>query len=83
VDLALAAVGLGAGIAMADENSQDLRNVGATALGIYTFRKTADLLAAKKAASGGTSGGKMHGDFDAIKDSDMGEDPIVTAAKEL
>jgi hypothetical protein len=88
VDLAIGVIGLASGVAMADDTSQDLRNVGSTALGIYTFRKVADMLAAKKASSGGVPGGskpgaKVHGDFDAIRDSDMGEDPIVEAAKRL
>jgi hypothetical protein len=88
VDLAVGLAGLVSGVALADDASQDLRNVGSTALGIYTFRKVGDMLAAKKIAAGGVPGGsktgaKVHGDFDAIRDSDMGEDPIVEAAKRL
>jgi hypothetical protein len=88
VDLAVAAVGLASGVLMNDETSQDLRNVGSTALGIYTFRKTADLLAAKKVSAGSTPGGskpaaKVHGDYDGFHGDDVGEDPIVEAARRL
>ena len=92
VDLAIGIISLGSSAVMSDETSQDLRNVGGTALGIYTFRKVADMLAAKKIAAGAVPGGtkpgaKVHGDFDAISSgsfgADAGEDPIVAAAKSL
>ena len=87
VDLALGVLGLASGVAMGDETSQDLRNVGSTALGIYTFRKTSDLLAAKKAQTGAVPGGKkpgaaVHGDYGGFA-GDMGEDPIIEAARKL
>jgi len=92
VDLAIGVIGLGSAAVMGDDTSQDLRNVGGTAMGVYTFRKVADMLAAKKIAAGTVPGGskpgaKVHGDFEAIQTgsfgADAGEDPIVAAAKRL
>ena len=77
---------------MPRETTRDAANIGGTALGIYTFRKTADMLAAKKLARGGTPGGskpgsKVHGDYEDAdcddSDSDVGEDPIDVAARNL
>jgi hypothetical protein len=75
-----------------EEYSTDLRNAGSTALAVFAYRKTQDLLAEKKRAGGGMPGYaaaktvSAHGDYDysgGTSDSDMGEDPIVTAARLL
>ncbi|HME71349.1 MAG TPA: hypothetical protein VKM54_15970 [Myxococcota bacterium] len=91
VDGAVAVAGFGLSWLAAghDSNvSSDLRNVGATALGILTFRKAFAFAAEKKLHSGGAVGGSFgpaatgaprplgaHGDIHA--------DPIVRAARAL
>jgi len=92
LDLAIAVTAIAASVVMPRETTRDAANIGGTALGIYTFRKTADMLAAKKLARGGTPGGskpgsKVHGDYEDAdcddSDSDVGEDPIDVAARNL
>ena len=71
IDGALAAVGLAGSVVLADGVSADLRNAGAAAAAIFTFRKAEQFLVAKKQA-------KINGE------GDMGaEDPIVAAARML
>jgi len=67
IDGLIAAAGLVGAIAMAGESdgisgsgvSADLRNVGMTALGVFAFRKSADLVAAKRRKDGKPSGGTV------------------------
>src|SRR6185369_986578 len=74
IDLGLAALGLAAPfIPGLQDLTADARTVGAVGLGVYTMRKTEKLLLAQK--------GQMHGDFGA--EAAAGEDPIVTAARNL
>jgi hypothetical protein len=72
VDLAVAAVGVAGGLLMADHDmAHDLRNVGTTALSIYTYRRVQDLL-------------KNQGVTPAHGDACVGaEDPIIAAARLL
>ena len=94
IDAAFGATALAASIALAgEETHHDLRNAGATAVGIFSFRKVHDFVAAKKAAKGDVPGSvakkagaatdkakaAVHGEDDA----DYGEDPIVAAARFL
>jgi hypothetical protein len=96
VDGAMAVLGLGGAIAAATHPTgiaTDMRNIGGTALGIFSFRKTLELLGEKKLATGGSIGGKLGpktgakvaGDIDeGIAASDIGaEDPIVSFARSM
>jgi len=96
VDGAIAALGLGGAIFAANHPTgiaTDLRNIGSTALGIFTFRQTLALLGEKKLATGGTIGGtlgpkpkaKIAGDIDeGFAASDIGaDDPIVAFARSM
>ena len=87
IDAALGVTNLVAGVAFAHEEfGSDLRNAGSACLAVFAYRKTQDLLAAKKRARGGVPGfqaaktSTVHGDYDY---SSMGEDPIIAAAKLL
>lgn len=72
VDGIIAAITIPAGVALAHSHmGQDLKNVGATAAGIFTFRKVNAFVAEKRRASGKTV---FSGEDD---------DPIVQAAKNL
>lgn len=86
LDLVLGVGGLVGGVAMANEGvGADLRNVGASAVTVFAFRKTTDFLAAKRRASGGIVGfaAKVAGEFGAEGQSDVGEDPIIATARLL
>ena len=66
------------------EYSADLRNSGAAALAIFSFRKTQDLLAEKKRKKGGVPGFEAAKQVAAHGESDFGEeDPIIAAARFL
>jgi len=76
------------------EMSRDALNVGTVSMGIFSFRKTYALIAAKKALAGAPppkgSLAKAHGPAAGLPakpgakvHGDVGEDPIVAAAKNL
>ena len=80
VDGVVAGLGLVAGIALSDQEfGPDMRNMGAAAMAIFTFRKGAELYAKKV--------GKVvpalsaHGEDD--YGTEIGEDPIVALARRL
>ena len=89
IDAVVAAAGLGGSVLLAHEAvSDDLRNAGASALSVFSFRQTRKYLGnraiakgvtpgyAVQAASAGTpAAAGVHGDF--------GEDPIVALARNL
>jgi hypothetical protein len=75
LDAALGGVSVIAGIALADEPiAHDLRNVGTGCATVFAFRKTGDLLAAKKVAA--TVTGERRADIGA-------EDPIISMAQKF
>jgi len=65
----------GAMISATEDYATDLRNMGATSFGILTFRKGKELIAKKMNAPALPA--KMKGE------SDMGEDPVIAAARNL
>lgn len=77
------------GTAMAGHESGlncDARNVGASALTVFAYRKTYALLHEKKTAAGEKPKGiaaKVAGEYDEGDSPEYGEDPIVRAAKNL
>lgn len=84
-DLATGIIGLGAAVMLAGEGgrdgiSTDLRNAGATGLGIFGFRKGYDFVAEKKRAQGlpvaAFAGERMAG-------KTVAEDKIVVTARTL
>ncbi|MGH9966567.1 MAG: hypothetical protein ACREBG_01870 [Pyrinomonadaceae bacterium] len=94
VDAVVAVAGIATGIAMAgEEMAHDARNVGTAGLTVFAFRKGYDLMAEKKLQRGEAPGGtfgpaqksKIAGedDEDTSDAVDVGEDPIVAAAKSL
>jgi len=94
IDGVVAVAGLvGAAVMAEEEMAHDLRNVGTAGLTVLAFRKGYDFVAEKKLAKGESPGGtfgpaqksKIAGeDDDGIgSDVDVGEDPIVNAAKSL
>lgn len=73
VDAVLGLGALAAGVYMAHDNvATDLRNAGAAAIAVFSFRKSAELVAKAKAQAG-----VAHGE------DDYGEDPIIAAARRL
>lgn len=91
VDLIAGAGFMALGTAMAGHESGlncDARNVGASALTVFAYRKTYALLHEKKTAAGEKPKGiaaKVAGedDYDNGDSPEYGEDPIVRAAKNL
>lgn len=94
IDALLGGLGLAGRAAMAHmPGGVDSGNIGASAATVFAFRKTFDLIAQKKASKGQATGGafgpaqqaKVAGEFegDSSDDSDVGEDPIVAAARAL
>jgi hypothetical protein len=94
LDAVVGVMGMIGGVAMANEGiGADLRNAGASGLSVFAFRKgfdlTAEVRAKKGLAPGGKFGAKIAGDSDYTDadgytaDDDMGEDPIIAAAKRL
>jgi hypothetical protein len=86
IDAVVGVLGLVGGAAMAHEEfGVDLRNAGASALSVFSYRKTQAFLAAKKTAAGGTPGFTVHGDDEGfVPHGDIGaEDPIIAAARFL
>jgi hypothetical protein len=95
IDGVIGLLGLGASIAMAHEDgvSQDLRNVGAASLGVFAFRKGADLMAAKLRKDGKPSGGTVpsakslvHSMMQSQPHGEFGfgaEDPIIALGSKL
>ena len=86
IDAVVGVVGLIGGAAMAHEEfGVDLRNAGATGLGIFAFRKTFALMAKKRREAGKTVAGTFEGDDEGfVPHGDFGaEDPIVAAARFL
>lgn len=94
IDGVVAVAGLGGAMAMAgEEMAHDLRNVGTAGLTVLAFRKSYDFVAEKKLAKGEAPGGtfgpaqksKVAGedDDDGGSDVDVGEDPVVAAARNL
>jgi hypothetical protein len=73
IDGALAVLGLAGGIAMAGSGvhgpSEDLRNAGAAAAAIFSYRKTKEFVQQRK------MGATAHGDVS------FGEDPVLAAAR--
>lgn len=86
VDAAGGVALLVASVALAHEPmGVDLRNAGSTALGIYGFRKTYELLAEKKRAAGKlpaapSIAGEFAGESVGV---DVGADPVVAAGRFL
>ncbi len=88
IDGVIGILGLGGGVAMAGSGyAPELRNLGATSLGVLSYRKTLDYFATKGGTTGAASAetgkgkpgakGKVHGD-------DIGaEDEISRAAAAL
>lgn len=79
-------IGMGAGVAMAhDEHGSDfVRNLAAPGFAVFGFRKTMDMIAEKKAASGQAMGGTVGSGKAAVHAGDFGaEDPILAAARSL
>lgn len=84
---------LAGSVAMAGEPvAEDLRNAGASALSVFAFRKTFELLGKKRQQSGqpigGALGPKAAGEFGEDFGEDFGadgdgEDPIIAAARAL
>jgi hypothetical protein len=93
IDAVVGVAGLAAGIAMAHEGvGSDLRNVGASGLTVFAFRKGNELMAQKMVSKGQAVGGKLGTkvagelgtDYGAEFGSDIGaEDPIVAMARSL
>jgi hypothetical protein len=85
IDGLVALAGIAGGIAFSNEEvGTDLRNAGAAALTILTFRKTYGFLAAKKRLAGGTPGGSIAGEFAGEDHSAQStEDPIVAQARAM
>lgn len=86
VDGVIGALGMIAGVSLAHEGvGADLRNVGASGISIFTFRKVFQLLAEKKLQAGGMPGGLIGpaGPPVAHGETDFGEDPIIAAARAL
>ncbi len=75
VDAVVGVAGVAAAVYMAQDSvAPDLRNAGCAALAVFAFRKTAELVAKQKARKGVAAAGEY---------SDMGEDPIIRAARGL
>lgn len=73
VDAVLGVAGLAASVALAHEPfADDMANVGMSALSIFAYRKSADYMAKRKAAS------PAHGDFGADK-----QDRIIALARQM
>jgi hypothetical protein len=92
LDAVVGVAGMLGGVAMANDGvGADLRNAGAAGLSVFAFRKGYSLTAEVRAKKGLAPGAKLgaHGDSDYtdidgnIADDDMGEDPIVAAARKL
>lgn len=89
LDAALAVAGYAGSIFLSNHVAGDFQNVGNSSLGVYAFRMAYRLRAEKAIASGRQPAGmfvkgsatKIAGDEWA--GDDMGEDPIVAAAKNL
>ena len=84
IDGLIALLGVGGSIAAAGTDlATDSLSVGASALSIYTFRTVNDLLAAKAGGptikKGAVKSATVHGEVGA----DIGEDPLIAAAKQL
>ncbi len=62
IDAAVGVLGMVASVALANHQDglgTDARNIGSTALGIFSFRKTMDLIAEKKAQKGQATAGTV------------------------
>jgi hypothetical protein len=90
VDLGVALAAAVGGVVMVGQPAAtDLKNIGASALTVFGFRKTYDFLAEQKMKAGGTPGGQfgpaqksaIHGE--SFGDEEDGEDPIVAMARQL
>jgi len=88
MDAVLGISALLGGVAFADqEYGSDLTNIGAAAMSVFAFRKTQDLLAARKKAQGKIPGFQKNqtmaanGEFDF--GAEPGEDPIVSVASRI
>lgn len=81
-DAVVGVVGMVGGVVMANDGvGADLRNAGAAGLTVFAFRKTNELVARKNMQGGAAAGKTLKAAGDS--DVDIGEDPIVAAAKEL
>lgn len=79
IDAAAGALLMGAAVLMSDEPvAEDLRNAGASALSVFSFRKTYEVLAKKRAP-----GGKFAGEDGWFAGADPSEDPVIAAARAL
>lgn len=86
IDAAVGVLGLlGGAVAAHEEYGVDLRNSGAAALSIFSFRKVFALVAEKRKKSGKEVGGTFTGDDEGfVPHGDFGaEDPIIAAARFL
>lgn len=84
LDGAVGVLGLVGGAALAHEEfGKDLANAGAAGLTVFAYRKTQAFLAEKARAAGKTPGFEVHGDDEAFVNGEIGEDPIVAAARFL
>ena len=88
VDAALGVIGMFGAVALANHGhygpSCDARNLAASGLSVFAFRKTMDVIAAKKAQSGQAMGGTVGIVKGAAHAGDFGaEDPILAAARAL
>lgn len=80
IDGVVGLLGIVAAVVQSDEPyAHDLRNIGTAGATVFAFRKTYDLMAAKKAESSKlTAGAGAHGEYD------LGaEDPVIAAARNL
>jgi len=89
VDAVIAGLGIVGSMVLSDDAEglgRDSLNVAGAALGVFSFRKTMDLLAEKKAAQGQTTAGTVGATpagTPAAGSAVHGEDPILKAARSL
>ena len=81
LDLMASLGGFAASVGTAgSESSHDAKNIGTAAMGVFSFRKTLDLLAEKRATTGAKIKGTV-GQPKAGAHGEFGEDPILAAAR--
>lgn len=84
IDAVVGALGMVGGVALANDGvGPDLRNMGAAALSVFAFRKSFAVLAKKHAPGGKFGADDSYLDTISGDESDVGEDPIIAAARRL
>jgi hypothetical protein len=80
LDGVLGVLATGAAVALANEPySVDLRNAAASCWSVLSFRKSFEFAARKRGKAAGTFNGETSLGFDTVE----GEDPLITAARNL